>query len=468
MKKQIFVLAALILPLCMQAGFKKNVELKEIPSRPEAKFSIEEVKGDETLFWFHEIVGANESHFQFRSKKGELNPLKMDMYLMAGDIVYDGKVLHKANKETMLEGSFIENQPTDQWRIFQPGGVLTNTILIDPNDKEKLTCSFFDVSGNIQREVILQMHKQKKPLIAKHPLDEINDILDVASLYNKRKLYSRTFKLVNDRYFYADGKIQAEISYHKGERSGFKYWTKVGDEKTLNLSNEVNTIDLSIEELKQVVKSLPENVLKDAMLNLNYNETGKLDRVTLFKEVPYTLSLSEQKKPKVDFSFGENKVPFVLNVNADALLEANEFNASDYKIGWDYYSGEGWKRTVKLLCELDYDGEVCMVVERMPEFPGGTEALIEYLSENVHYPVESQKMGVEGKVFVSFVVTSGGKVANVQIGRSVEAFIDAEAMRVVKNMPDWTPGIQKGKPVAVKYMLPINFVLQKQNPLIRN
>lgn len=106
------------------------------------------------------------------------------------------------------------------------------------------------------------------------------------------------------------------------------------------------------------------------------------------------------------------------------------------------------------------DAEVFMVVEKMPEFPGGTAALMKYLSENVKYPAIAQEHGIQGRVYVSFVVGKDGSIRDVQVGRSVDPALDNEAIRVVKAMPKWNPGQQRGKAVNVKYMLPVNFVLQ--------
>ncbi|MDR1743641.1 MAG: energy transducer TonB [Dysgonamonadaceae bacterium] len=95
----------------------------------------------------------------------------------------------------------------------------------------------------------------------------------------------------------------------------------------------------------------------------------------------------------------------------------------------------------------------------MPEFPGGIAALMLYLSENIRYPVEAQKNGVQGRVFVRFVVGADGAVNHVGIRRSVSPELDDEAVRVVKTMPKWMPGKQNGENVAVFYILPIDFRL---------
>ena len=100
------------------------------------------------------------------------------------------------------------------------------------------------------------------------------------------------------------------------------------------------------------------------------------------------------------------------------------------------------------------------VVEQMPEYPGGQAALIEYISNNVKYPDDAAKKKVEGKVFVTFVVDTDGKITDVSLMRKVFPSLDAEAIRVISAMPNWIPGKQKGQVVRVKYTVPIMFRLK--------
>ena len=100
------------------------------------------------------------------------------------------------------------------------------------------------------------------------------------------------------------------------------------------------------------------------------------------------------------------------------------------------------------------------VVEQMPSFPGGNEALMKFLSENVKYPVVAQENGVQGRVVVSFVVERDGSITDVKVVRSVDPSLDKEATRVVKSMPNWIPGKQNGAAVRVKYNVPVSFRLQ--------
>lgn len=100
------------------------------------------------------------------------------------------------------------------------------------------------------------------------------------------------------------------------------------------------------------------------------------------------------------------------------------------------------------------------VVEQMPSFPGGNSGLMTYLNQHTHYPAEAQENGVQGRVVVSFVVEKNGQINDVTVMRHVDPSLDKEAIRVVRNMPRWTPGKQGGEPVRVRYHVPMSFRLK--------
>ena len=104
--------------------------------------------------------------------------------------------------------------------------------------------------------------------------------------------------------------------------------------------------------------------------------------------------------------------------------------------------------------------EIFTVVENEPEFPGGMEALYKYLAQNIKYPQLARENGITGKVYVTFVVEKDGSIANPKILRDIGGGCGAEAIRVVKSMPKWTPGKQRGKAVRVQFNLPVNFNLK--------
>jgi protein TonB len=105
------------------------------------------------------------------------------------------------------------------------------------------------------------------------------------------------------------------------------------------------------------------------------------------------------------------------------------------------------------------DEPTFITVEQMPEFPGGQEGLVNYLVENLNYPEKAKAEKITGKVYVSFVVEKDGSISNVKVLRDIGYGCGEEAVRVVKAMPRWKPGMQRGKNVRVQYTLPLNFQL---------
>lgn len=99
------------------------------------------------------------------------------------------------------------------------------------------------------------------------------------------------------------------------------------------------------------------------------------------------------------------------------------------------------------------------VAEVMPEFPGGTQALFKFISENLEYPQHAIDGQIEGRVVVQFVVDKTGKVGNIQVVRSIDKLLDQAAIDVVHALPAWKPGMQNGQPVNVRYTLPVSFKL---------
>ena len=116
--------------------------------------------------------------------------------------------------------------------------------------------------------------------------------------------------------------------------------------------------------------------------------------------------------------------------------------------------------TVEVEEEEVQEQEIFQIVEEMPSYPGGEQKLMEYVAKNIKYPQIARETGIQGRVFVGFVVEPDGSVSNVKVLRGIGGGCDEEAMRVVKSMPKWKPGKQRGKAVRVSYMLPVNFKLQ--------
>ena len=112
--------------------------------------------------------------------------------------------------------------------------------------------------------------------------------------------------------------------------------------------------------------------------------------------------------------------------------------------------------------KVDSDG-VYLMPDQLPEFPGGIQAMMKFLSTNIKYPVEAQKKGISGRVIVQFVIMEDGTLDQAKVVRGVDPLLDEEALRVVKSMPKWKPGMDRGEAVKVRFTAPIMFNLSKKD-----
>jgi protein TonB len=155
----------------------------------------------------------------------------------------------------------------------------------------------------------------------------------------------------------------------------------------------------------------------------------------------------EQVEVTTEFEVGEDdkEITNELVVNAEVTDDTKNIEITPVKVEEE---------------EEEEEVEIFTVVENDPEFPGGTEALYKYLATNIKFPQLARDNNISGRVYVTFVVERDGSITGARVLRDIGGGCGAEAIRVVKAMPKWTPGKQRGKPVRVQYNLPVAFILQ--------
>lgn len=162
----------------------------------------------------------------------------------------------------------------------------------------------------------------------------------------------------------------------------------------------------------------------------------------------------------------ETKVEPEIEDVFDELIIVDDDKEVDTNPDFDSEDREGRKGIVNITQFDDYKNDEediepldWVKVEEKPIFPGGDVALLKFISDNTKYPAFAKENGIQGRVFVQFVISQSGKVINVKIARGTDPYLDAEALRIVQNIPDWSPGKQRGKAVPVNYIIPISFRL---------
>ena len=110
--------------------------------------------------------------------------------------------------------------------------------------------------------------------------------------------------------------------------------------------------------------------------------------------------------------------------------------------------------------EQSESDKVFEVAEKMPSFPGGQDALFDFIEKNIKYPKVAEDNGIQGRVILTFIVKKDGSLSDVRVAKSVDPSLDKEAVRIIKSMPKWNPGIHRGRYVNVKFTVPVTFRLQ--------
>ncbi len=168
------------------------------------------------------------------------------------------------------------------------------------------------------------------------------------------------------------------------------------------------------------------------------------------------ISIERKEKPRPPKPQNIRSLELNITSNEQTINYDNELDYSLFEKLPDFYDYELYveEPELELITELPIQ-----IAEKMPEFYGGQKALLKYLSENVEYPVEAREQQIQGTVYVRFVVEKNGKIGKVELVRAIDKLIDREAIKVVKNMPAWKAGQQRGVNVSVWFTIPIVFQL---------
>ncbi len=179
---------------------------------------------------------------------------------------------------------------------------------------------------------------------------------------------------------------------------------------------------------------------------------GELEDVVAEEEI---IPITRQQEVKPPPPPAPPKVSEVLNIVEDDVDIEDELEIEDTEA-----DQETEVEIVEIVEEEEEEeAKVFVIVENMPEFPGGQKGLRKHIAKSVQYPEIAKENGIQGKVYVKFVVNQTGNIEQVKVLRGVDPALDKEAIRVIKSLPKWKPGSQRGKPVKVSFTVPIYFQL---------
>lgn len=188
-------------------------------------------------------------------------------------------------------------------------------------------------------------------------------------------------------------------------------------------------------------------------------EANVLKNIKIEQVKPQELPKEEQQQVKQQIKF----TPPVIKPD-DEVKESQEMSSNDVlkeTLSDDLAGTDVVATEIEVKKDITQEEEpVFQAVEQMPTFPGGAEEMMKYLGKNTVYPASAAENGIQGTVYVSFVVDKNGRIADVRVVRGVDPELDKEAVRVAKSMPSWIAGKQNGVPVRVAFTMPVKFVLQ--------
>jgi len=274
-----------------------------------------------------------------------------------------------------------------------------------------------------------------KAVIQESSVDEFAWDLEVlrSNYYRNGDYYSKSYEL-HGWFFDSTGRYNAD----KEVLIVNTFWGKIA-------------IPIPIEDAKNFSEGFKDICCLDAHFFIQNDQLALLS-------LTYTTVLNGKLQ---DYTY-ENPSPIAQKILRKKLeLKQKEERELDEKVNSPQLikvTNERVEESVNIMQEDD--NKIFDAIEQMPVFPGGEEELLKFLSNNVKYSVIAQENGIQGCVICQFVVNKDGSIADVEVVRSVDPNLDKEAIRVIKSMPKWSPGKQRGKAVRLKYTMPVNFKLQ--------
>lgn len=382
--------------MALNAGISQDCEVSYDPASPDHLF----VK----TFYQDGSVQTNDRYICLE-KKFDLS--QMTNYLLNKKVVLDGDQVNFRNDGT------IETKSTFK------AGVLTQEISYFSNGKEQLLVSRYgkEIDGEYKiwyenGQLYFCGNYKENLKDGEFRAFDLNGNMTQQGVYSAGKLFSGE-AVVPDIYF---DNPDEKASYTGGDDAFNEY---------------LKSRSAKLEKLDEI--TTPTRI----DLRVSINKKGKITQVEPLSELaPIFIDLLNQifSEPPLFNPAKVENIPVFSSMNLNLVL-----------------SNQGF-------C-LYKDDKVFTKPSKMPEFPGGPEALRKYVAFNLRYPKEAAIGKIQGKVIVKFIVDEEGKVTNVKIGKGVHYLLDEEAMRIVRNMPNFKPGIEEGKPVKVSYAIPINFSL---------
>lgn len=420
---------------------------------------------DETKFIakFYDKESKNLiEHWEMSSSVNQFNRDHFNALLESKKIVPNGKCYFLyENRKKKLEVNYTQGVKTGDFIGFYENG----EIRFKGTNQGALTgtLTHYFKNGSIKKEEKFEHGFKNKETIL---YSKSGDLISKTNYHNGAKNGLSIF-------YYKNGKEKRKQKYKMDELVSEKCFDESG-KKTECLSllikpsyeQGIEALQTEIEEINFYIK----NKISDTIicrLSLKIDTTGKahLQRFNLNQKdtvsdmiMDWVSNLSKFNPMVINNSYVESNIHIAFPVCKNKALWLGEMKIMRRTIRNEFTQEE----TENFYWEfpIPKSNQVFFIVDNMPKFPGGGKALRKFIARNIKYPIEAQKKGIQGKVFVTFVIDSYGNPTKINVARKVHPLLDIEAKRIVKAMPKWEPGSHNDHPVPVSYTVPINFELR--------
>ena len=377
------------------------------------------------------------------------------------------KFLSRYSSLSELE-NFVSNRRFSQYVDYTPYVTFYTNLTNMPTSAAMMECK--DLTGEVRfstndYEEVYQFDDLGLLINHRHSRSGTNDSWDydfnekgevrpVSKTDNKGK--TTTYKTT----FNANG-LLSSITGSDGTQTTFVY---TADNKLKTVTNSKNGKKTQIDTYDSE-GHIDHSERSGVVLAYEYNYQGDVIRMNkkrgniVMDQTSYEYEYDSSGKYWCTMRQYNNGSFFLAKSRTFKQPSSNNYQSYRHSVGANYNDNDS---PVDTLSEDDVvsDQQIFDVVEHQPSFPGGQKALMQWLSENVQYPQLAYDNGIQGRVIVQYVVEKDGSISEVTVSKSIDPSLDKEALRVVKSMPSWRPGMQNGKPVRVKYTMPVTFKLQ--------
>jgi len=321
-------------------------------------------------------------------------------------------------------------------------------LTYEPADNK--LANLFNVSPIKKRIIMMNTKKTKKSALLKYALVvpmalAMLVVSNVQVLMASAKNLQNEFKLNNTEITQTDQIVQTKLAKTAKPVADKDGVYDVVETPPSFTGGEKALMKFLNENIKYPKSAQENNIQGKVILKFIVDETGKVVEPTVVNKVDPSLDAEAIRV----ISLMPNWMP---GKQKGKNVKVRYFLPISFKLSGNDTKGSAAKK------------KVFETVDTPPKFPGGDQAIIKYLQENVKYPKSAQENNIQGKVTVSFIVDETGKVIEPTVERSVNPLLDAESIRVIEAMPAWEPGKQDGKAVSVRYYMPISFKLQSDKP----